>query len=126
MSGHPSRDEPGDLGDECIVDDDFEEEAPARATLQAAIAWIATRSPELTHALQEIKLEKMEVLIATAGLVPFISIADSWTMLRTAIERSEVKSWGQRFEMGPDFEVGDVWPRGTQSRYLRPPLPGCV
>jgi hypothetical protein len=107
-----------DTEDEIDVDDPLGATEPPEpgATLQAAIAWIMTRDAELTFALAEYELERMERLIDWAELTPTMSVEEAWIKLRAAVCAGSVELWGQPFEVSKDFEIGHVWPRGSQRR----------
>lgn len=109
--------------DEIDCDDDTEDEIDTDGeppelgtTLQAAIAWVLTRDPELTFALAEYELDRMEQLIDRAELTPAMSVEEAWTKLQAAVCTGSVELWGQQFEVPKDFELGHVWPRGSQRR----------
>jgi hypothetical protein len=103
--------------DNAIDDDDDDEtvDSPPRIILQTAIAWVATRDQSLTLSLQEWELEKIEELIERAGLCAEYSVHESWIRLRAAIVGGKVTWWGLKFVLPIGFEMGDVWPRGSQA-----------
>jgi hypothetical protein len=105
-----------DLEDDTDDVDDAVEELAPRTTLQAATAWIMTRNSELTFALAETELEKIEELILQAGLVSNMPVEKAWLELRGAVSGGRIAIWGQQFEFPANFELGDVWPRGPQKR----------
>ena len=105
-----------DFDDDTDDQDDIVEDEEPRTTLQAAIAWIMTRDSELTFSLAETELEKIEELILRAGLAPKMPVEKAWLELRSAVCDGKIEIWGQQFEFPTNFELGDVWPRGSQRR----------
>ncbi|WP_146688459.1 hypothetical protein [Bradyrhizobium canariense] len=43
-------------------------------------------------------------------------VEKAWLELRGAVSDGRIAIWGQKFELPADFELGDVWPRGSQRR----------
>jgi hypothetical protein len=91
-------------------------DAPSVVTLQAAIAWIATRDAEFTFSFREPRLGNMDHLIAEAGLCADFSVSDSWTLLRDAVVNGTVHAWGSKFEYPADFDLGEPWPRAPREK----------
>jgi hypothetical protein len=110
-------DHPQDADDIHSEDDtDATEHLVPRTPLQAAIVWIMTRNSELTFSLAETELAKIDELILRAGLASDMPTEKAWLELRDAVSDGRIAMWGQKFELPANFELGDVWPRGSQRR----------
>jgi hypothetical protein len=111
--------------DEFLPHDDFDDddndlavEPPMRVTLQAGIAWVATRDAAFTSAFEATTYNrKMYQLILEAGLSANTAVVpECWTPIRDAITAGRITAWGQKFELPANFELGDPWPRGPRER----------
>jgi hypothetical protein len=91
----PSEDDDDEDGE------DLEDERP-RLSLKAAIAWIGTRDPELTH---QVEVSDWGYPLDDSAFKYASSAADAWTRLRCHLATGEITATGIPYAVPEEFDL---------------------